>query len=278
MNPMLTTTDFAAMHDARSTFVMANAWDAGSAAVLEAAGIVAIGTTSAGVAYSRALPDYEGALGFEEALEATQRIVEAVSVPVSMDSENGYAHDPTQVYDNLLRIAATGVAGASIEDYTGDADNPHYALALAADRVRAAKAAVADQVGFVLTARSECVLTGQPDGLGQAIARVNAYAEAGADCVFVPGIRELAELKSLLAAVDVPVSVLIGLNSEALNVASLKALGVARISIGGSLARASLGLVRRAAREMLDHGTFSFAADQIPDAELCAFFSGATGD
>ncbi len=270
---MPTPANFAAMHEARSTFVMANAWDAGSAAVLEAAGIEAIGTTSAGVAYSRALPDYEGALGFEEALEATRRIVEAVSVPVSMDSENGYAHDATAVHDNMLRIAATGVAGASIEDYTGDAADPHYDLAHAAERVRAAKEAVADQPGFVLTARSECILTGQPDGLGQAITRINAFAEAGADCVFVPGLRDLASVQCVMAAVDVPVSVLIGLSSEALNVASLKALGVARISIGGSLARASLGLVQRAAREMLDHGTFSFADAQIADAELCAQFS-----
>jgi len=264
---------FAALHAERSAFVMGNAWDAGTAAVLEAAGIRAIGTTSAGIAYSRALPDYEGALSFDEALEATRRIVNAVSVPVSMDSENAYAHDATGVHDNMRRIAETGVAGASIEDYTGDAANPHYEISHAADRVCAARDAVSGNAGFMLTARSECVLTGQPNGLRQAIDRVNAYAEAGANCVFVPGIRDIPALTNLLADVDVPVSVLIGLKGEALTVSVLQELGVSRISIGGSLARAALGLVRSAAREMLDRGTFSFASDQISDEELCAFFS-----
>ena len=267
------TEQFAALHAERSAFIMGNAWDAGTAAVLEASGMRAIATTSAGVAYSRALPDYEGALSFDEALEATRRIVNAVSIPVSMDSENGYAHDATGVYDNMRRIVETGVAGASIEDYTGDAANPHYEISHAADRVSAAKDALSGDSGFVLTARSECVLTGQPDGLKQAIERVNAYAEAGADCVFVPGIKDITALKTLLAAVDVPVNVLIGFKSETLTVPVLQGLGVSRISIGGSLARAALGLVRSAAREMLDRGTFTFSSDQIPDEELCAFFS-----
>ena len=136
------TEQFAALHAERSAFIMGNAWDAGTAAVLEASGMRAIATTSAGVAYGRALPDYEGALSFDKALEATQRIVNAVSVPVSMDSENGYAHDATGVYDNMRRIVETGVAGASIEDYTGDAANPHYEISHAADRVSAAKDAL----------------------------------------------------------------------------------------------------------------------------------------
>ncbi|MEM7378175.1 MAG: isocitrate lyase/phosphoenolpyruvate mutase family protein [Pseudomonadota bacterium] len=266
---------FQALHASGSTFVMANAWDAGSAAVLAAAGVRAVGTTSAGVAFSRALPDYEGALDFDAALEATRRIAEAVEVPVSMDSENGYAHDPDGVYANVSRIIDTGVVGASIEDYTGDARSPHYDIEHAAERVRAAKAAVrASGTPFVLTARSECVLTEQPDGLAAAIDRVQRYAEAGADCVFVPGLGDIDAVRALVRNVDVPVNVLIGLNNEALSVASLQALGVARISIGGALARAALGLVRRAAREMLDEGTFGFSAGQIPDAELCALFGG----
>lgn len=254
---------------------MANAWDAGSAAVLADAGVQAVGTTSAGVAFSRALPDYEGALEFDDALEVTRRIVGAVDVPVSMDSENAYAHDIDGVYDNLCRIVGTGVVGASIEDYTGDARAPHYDIAHATERVRAAKAAVlACGVPFVLTARSECVLTQQPNGLAAAIDRVQRYAEAGADCVFVPGLRDIDAVGTLVANVDVPVNVLIGLHNETLTVPALRALGVARISIGGSLARAALGLVRRAAREMLDDGTFGFNASQIPDAELCALFGG----
>lgn len=265
------------LHHTASTFVMANAWDAGSAAVLAEAGITAIGTTSAGVAFSRALPDYEGALSFDAALDATRQIVEAVDVPVSMDSENAYAHEPEGVHDNVLRILDTGVAGASIEDYTGDASAPHYDIELAADRVRAAKEAIQRVARpFVHTARSECLLTGQADALNAAITRVQRYAEAGADCVFVPGLRDIEAVRAVASNVDVPINVLIGLSSEALTVASLRKLGIARISIGGSLARASLGLVRRAAQEMLSAGTFSFAAQQIPDAELCALFARKT--
>ena len=265
---------FQKLHLANDIFVMANAWSAGSAILLEEAGLKAIGTTSAGIAFNRGLPDYEAALSFEAALKETRRIAEAVSIPVSMDAENGYGHSGNSVYENMKHIAATGVVGASIEDYTGDNDSPLYNIELAAERIVSAKEAVSDlEYPFTLTARAECYLTGHADPFNESVRRVNRYREAGADCLFVPGIKDIETIKALVQEVNGPVNVVMGLSGSPLSVAELKNAGVTRISIGGSLARATFGLVRRAAREMLDHGTFEYSKQQIADDELCKLFS-----
>ncbi len=265
---------FRDLHRANDAFIMANAWSAGSAVLLEEAGIEAIGTTSAGIAFSHALPDYKGELSFDAALTETNRIVKAVNVPVSMDAENGYGHSSESVFENVAKIALTGVVGASIEDYTGDNDSPLYDIGLAVERIQSAKQAVTDLgYPFTLTARAECYLTGHPDSFSESVRRVNRYHEAGADCLFVPGIKDIETIRALVGEVGGPISVLMGLSGSPLSVPELKEAGVARISIGGSLARATFGLVRRAAREMVDKGTFEFSSQQIADDELCKLFS-----
>jgi len=242
--------------------------------LLEQAGFDAIGTTSAGIAYARALPDAAGALPLQAALDATAGIAAAVRVPVSMDAENGYADAPEAVAENFAQIAATGAVGASIEDYTGDSRAPLYPAALAAERVSAAKQGVAESgIDFTLTARAECYLTGHPEPFAEAVKRLNLYREAGADCLYAPGIADLDTIAALVREVAAPVNVVVGLGGAGLSVAQLQDAGVKRISIGGSLARATFGLIREAAEEMLRRGTFTFAGRQIADAELCGLFN-----
>lgn len=265
---------FQQLHLAEDIFIMANAWNAGSAVILEEAGIKAIGTTSAGIAYSQAVPDYEGALSFDSALQQTKHIANACNIPVSMDAENGYGHSSQAVFDNIKRIALTGVVGASIEDFTGDSNDPLYHIDLAVERIQAAKQACQNlPYPFTLTARAECFLTNHPDALNESIKRVERYADAGADCIFVPGITDIETIKIFVQATDKPLSVVMGLVGKPITVNELQEAGVSRISIGGSLARATFGLVRQAAKEMLDHGTFNYAQQQIADADLCALFS-----
>lgn len=263
--------DFYNLHQVGAAFVMANAWDAGSASILAAAGIEAIGTTSAGVAYSRGVAD--GQLDFVSALEKTREICQAVATPVSMDGENLYADSAEAVFDNMQRVIATGAVGASIEDYSKDPLQPLYDLDYATERVVAAKrASQAVDYPITLTARAECYLTGHPDPFAEAVKRVNHYREAGADCVFVPGIKDIATITALVREVDAPVSVVMGLVGTPVTVSQLQDAGVARISVGGSLARATFGMVRRAAEEMLQEGSFTFSQQQIPDVELCRLF------
>lgn len=265
---------FYSLHKPGAPFIMANAWNAGSAILLEKAGIKAIGTTSAGIAYECGLSDSTGDLSFESALQQTEDIVAAVTLPVSMDAENGYGHSPEAVAENLTKIIATGVVGASIEDFTGDKTNPLYDIELAAERIQAAKQ-VADNLDypFTITARAEYFLTGHDDAFNESVRRVNRYYEAGADCLFVPGLREIETIKTFVDAAAGPVSVVMGLSGKPITLAELKQVGVARISIGGSLARATLGLVRQAAKEMVEKGSFGFSEMQIPDAELCDLFA-----
>jgi len=264
---------FAQLHD-DGLFVMANAWSAGSAVLLAEAGFQAIGTTSAGIAFDLALPDYEGKLGFTSALEATRRMANVVDVPVNMDAENGYTHVPSELAGNIETIAATGVAGAGIEDYTGDKRKPLYEIALNVERLQATKEALSKlDHAFTLTARAECYLTGHDDPFRESVKRLNRYHEAGADCLYAPGIRDLETIRNLVREVPGPVKVVIGLGGSAVTLDELRDAGVRRVSIGGSLARATYALVRSAAREMLDHGTFNFMQQQIPDTELCRLFA-----
>jgi 2-methylisocitrate lyase-like PEP mutase family enzyme len=267
-------TKFKQLHTLGETFIMANAWNAGSAVMLEEAGFEAIATTSAGVAYSHALPDYAGRLSFHTALVETRRIAEVVRIPVSMDAENGYGDTPESVIENMQKIVATGVVGASIEDYSGNKDKPLYSIDLAVERIRSAKAAIADSnTAFILTARAECFLTGHPNAFAESVNRVNRYQEAGADCLFVPGISNIAMIKELVKEVNGPINVVMGLSGTPISLAQLKDAGVTRISIGGSLARATFALVKSAAKEMLEKGTFKFADQQIADEELGRLFS-----
>ena len=265
---------FYKLHKGGDTFVMANAWNAGSAVLLEEAGFQAIGTTSAGIAFSQGLPDYQGSLSFDNALSETQKIASAVSIPVSMDAEDGYGSTPEEVAECFTKIAASGAVGAGIEDHPGGEGQRLYDIGEAVDRVRAAREATINLASpFTLTARAECFLVGQENAFAESVKRVNLYREAGADCLFVPGIKDLEVIRQLVSEVDGPVNVVMGLSGKPVSVAELKDAGVTRISIGGSLARATFGLVRNAAREILDQGSFGYASQQIPDAELCALFA-----
>ena len=266
---------FKDLHFADGIFVMPNAWNAGSACMLEAAGFPAVGTTSAGISFCLGLPDSEGVLTCEAALEETFRIAGAVGVPVSVDAENGYGHTPEEVAETIRRVADSGAVGASIEDYsiafgTGDL----YDRVLAVERIEAAVAAAASlPFPFTLTARAECYLSGHPKPFEESVARAASYRDAGADCLYVPGITDAETIGGLVREVDAPVNVVMGLAGSPMSVNQLEDLGVKRVSIGGSLARATFGIIRRAAEEMRDHGTFTFSEEQVPDAELCRFFA-----
>ena len=270
---------FKDLHAADGIFVMPNAWNAGSACMLEAAGFPAVGTTSAGIAFCLGLPDYEGALSREAALEETCRIAGAIRVPVSVDAENGYGHTPEEVAETIRQVADTGAVGASIEDYSaGFSAGGLYDRVLSVERIEAAvEAAASLPFPFTLTARAECYLAGHPNPFEESVARAVSYRDAGADCLYVPGMTDAETIGRLVKDVNAPVNVVMGLSGSPLTVAQLEDLGVKRISIGGSLARATFGIIRRAAEEIRDHGTFTFSDDQVPDAELCRFFTGRKG-
>ena len=258
---------------------MPNAWNAGSACMLQAAGFPAVGTSSAGIAFCLGLPDYEGVLTREAALEETERIAGALRIPVSMDAENGYGHTPEEVAETIRLAAETGAVAASIEDYaaaygTGDL----YDRALSVERIEAAAAAAASlPFPFTLTARAECYLMGHPDPFEESVTRVNLYREAGADCLYVPGVKDPETIGRLVKEVDGPVNVVMGLAGSPMSVSQLEDLGVKRVSIGGSLARATFGVIRRAAEEMRDRGTFTYSEGQVPNGELCRFFGEQRG-
>ena len=267
---------FKDLHLDGGIFLMPNAWNAGSACMLEAAGFPAVGTTSAGIAFCLGLPDYEGALTCQAALDEARRIAGAVGIPVSVDAENGYGHSPEEVAETIRHVADTGAVGASIEDYSSASGTGNlYPRALSVERIEAAVAAAASlPFPFTLTARSEGYLMGHPSPFEESLARVNLYREAGADCLYVPGIKDAETIGRLVKEVDAPVNVVMGLAGSPMTVNQLEDLGVRRVSIGGSLARATFGVIRRAAEEMRDRGTFSYSNEQVPDDELCRFFAG----
>jgi 2-methylisocitrate lyase-like PEP mutase family enzyme len=270
---------FRELHTAGKIFVMPNAWNAGSACLLEEAGFNAIGTTSAGMAFGMGVPDYEGAMSRDEAMAETCRITSAVSIPVSIDGENGYGHEPEIVAESIREFAVTGAVGGSIEDYSGNQQRGLYDRALATERIQAARAA-ADELdfAFTLTARAECYLVGHPDPFSESVIRANAYREAGANCLFVPGVRDVGTIAKLVKEIDGPLNVVMGLMGEPISVRELEDAGVTRVSVGGSLARAALGLLRRSAEEIMQQGTFEYARHQIPDGELCDLFARRSQD
>jgi 2-methylisocitrate lyase-like PEP mutase family enzyme len=248
---------FLALHQPGAPLLMPNAWDAGSARLFASLGCEALATTSGGFAVTKGRLD--GAMTREEVLAHCGEMVAAVDLPVSADLENCFADEPAGVAATITAAVAEGLAGGSVEDYTRNPDDPIYEHALAAERVRAAaEAAHAGPVPFVLTARAENYLHKRVD-LADTIARLQAYQEAGADVLFAPRVVDPAELRTLLAAVDRPVSVL--LTPGAPTVGELAALGVSRISVGGAIAAASYGLAVRAVQELQEHGTTNYWED-----------------
>jgi 2-methylisocitrate lyase-like PEP mutase family enzyme len=244
---------FRALHVPGDPLLMPNPWDPGSAKLLAHLGFAALATTSSG--FAGTLGRLDGTVTRAEALAHAASIVSAVDVPVSADLENGFAADPAGVADTVAAALAAGLAGGSIEDFTGAADAPIYELALARDRVAAAAAAARAGAGLVLTARAENYLHGRPD-LADTITRLQAYQEAGADVLYAPGLKSLDDIRRVVAAVDRPVNVLTWPGGP--TVAELAAAGVARISVGGAFSRVAAGALTLAAREFLDQGTYSF--------------------
>lgn len=255
--------EFRRLHE-RGAFLIGNAFDAGSARLLEAAGFAAIASSSAGFAWTLARPD--NAVSLEEALAHLRALVAAVHIPVAADFENGFADTPEDVAANVRQAVATGLAGLSIEDSTRSGPEPLYPFDLALQRVRAARAAIdASGEDVVLTARTEGFLCGRPD-MAETISRLQAFAEAGADCLFAPGLPDADAIGQVVAAVaPKPVNVIGG---PAYSLDQLAALGVRRISVGGGFARVAYGAMLAAAREMLDAGRFDAFKQGAPAAQL----------
>jgi len=253
---------FRRLHESRC-FVMPNPWDVGSAVALERMGFEALATTSAGHAWTLGRPD-NGVLR-DEALEHLRAVAGAVGVPVNADFEGGFADDPEDVAANVKLAAATGIAGLSIEDSTGDTDEPLYEFELAVERVRAARRAIDESgTGVLLTGRSEGFVVGRPD-LEETIRRLKAYAEAGADCLYAPRIETPEQVSAVVAAVaPKPVNLLA--NAPFITVAEAAGLGVRRISVGGTLARTAWAGFLAAAQEMATEGTFTRFVD-LPNVD-----------
>jgi 2-methylisocitrate lyase-like PEP mutase family enzyme len=251
-------------------FVIPNPWDLGSARYLQSLGFKALATTSSGFAWSQAHSD--GAISRDRALAHLQEIVAATDLPLNADFESGFAADPPGVAASVRLAIETGVAGLSIEDSTGDAAKPLHDLGAAVERIRAARRAI-DQAGgdTLLIGRAECFLVGRPD-LEETIARLKAYAQAGADCLYAPGIRTRAQIAAVVAAVaPKPVNLLVGSTTE-LTMQDIAALGVRRVSVGGALARSAWGGFMRAAKLIAEQGKFDGFADAASGNELDAFF------
>jgi 2-methylisocitrate lyase-like PEP mutase family enzyme len=261
---------FQEMHAGAGAFLLPNPWDAGTARLLEGLGFAALATTSAGCAFSRGVRDNR--VGRAQAMAHVAELAAATRVPLSADLEDGFGRRPEDAAETIRLAGDAGAVGGSIEDATGDAGRPVFEIAEAAERIRAAaEAARALPFPFVLTARAENFIVGRPD-LGDTIARLQAYQEAGADVLYAPGLTKIEDIATVVAAVDRPVNVLAGLRGVRLSRAELGAAGVKRISVGSSLARAALGTVLRAAKEMAERGTFQFADDAPSYLEVNALF------
>lgn len=265
---------FRTLHE-EGCFLMPNPWDVGSARYLQHLGFPALATTSAGFAFTQGLPDSDVAVGLERSLSHIAEISAAVGLPVNADFASGYGTDPRGVADSVTRCVATGVAGLSVEDATGDPSAPLYELPLAVERVRAARQAI-DQSGggVLLTARAECYLVGHPDAFRESVRRLQAYAQAGADVLFAPGVHKPVEIKALVEAVrPKPFNLLVARDSG-LGVGDIAALGVRRISVGGALALTAWGGFMRAAQSLKSDGSFAGLAGLAPYADVNDFLAG----
>ena len=260
-------------------FLLPNAWDVGSARVLAAAGFPAVATTSAGIAFSLGRPDHDffaehgprGRLDRDTMIGRIREIAGEVTVPVSADLEEGFGEAPETVAATVSMALAAGAAGGNIEDFTGERARPLHDTALAADRIRAARAAVdAGGEPFVLVGRTDALLVG--GSVGDCVQRANAYLAAGADCAFVPGAADAATIATLVRELDGPLNVVMGLTGNALSLDDLRALGVRRVTVGGSIARAMYRHLQRAAQELAEQGTFTYAEDQLSQADLNDLF------
>ncbi len=265
---------FKALHFAEGAFVIPNPWDAGTARILTTMGFPALATTSAGYAFTVGRRDSLAGLGRSELIENARMIVQATDLPVSADLEDGFGAAPADCAETIDSAAKAGLVGGSIEDATGDTHKPIYDLGLAVDRIQAAADASKD-LPFLLTARAENYLWGRPD-LKDTIKRLQLFSEAGADVLYAPGLPDLEAIRTVCNAVDKPVNVVMGLQGVNYSVRELSDVGVKRVSVGGSFARAALGEMMRAAREVLEQGTFSYSDKAISSNEITRMMSGVS--
>jgi 2-methylisocitrate lyase-like PEP mutase family enzyme len=262
---------FRRLHQRDSAFIIPNPWDVGTARLLAHLGFEALATTSMGYAFSRGRAD--NTLSREETLAYAAQIVAASSLPVSADLENGFGDSPESAAETIKLAGEVGLVGGSIEDATGHSEDPIYELQHAAERVGAAvESARRLPFAFVLTARAENFLWGRPD-LNDTIKRLQAFQDAGADVLYAPGLRTREDISTVISAVDRPINVVMGLQGVQLSVTELSALGVRRISVGSALCRAALGAFMRAAREMRESGTFTWACEAANPRELTQIFN-----
>jgi 2-methylisocitrate lyase-like PEP mutase family enzyme len=261
---------FRSLHHRNHAFIIPNPWDVGTARILAYLGFKALATTSMGFAFSIGKRDYD--VDREDVLKHIAALSSATDLPVSADLENGFGDAPETAAETIRLAAAAGVVGGSIEDSTGDPDNPIYEIKFAAERVRAAvEAARSLPFTFTLTARAENYLHVRPD-LKDTIARLQAFQEAGADVLYAPGLNTREEIAAVISSVDRPVNVIMGRAGAQLSLSELSSMGVKRISVGSALARTALGIFLRAAREMKEHGTFDFAKDAVSPKEINQMF------
>jgi len=261
---------FRALHARQGAFVIPNPWDAGSARILASLGFEALATTSAGFAFSIGRKDQAEAISRDEMLANARDIVAATDLPVSADLEAGFGPSPRDVAETMRRAAGVGLVGGSIEDATYDPGKPIYDLPQAVERVAAAVEAVrALPFPFTFTARAENFLFGRRD-LDDTIRRLQAFEKAGADVLYAPGLNDLDMIRTVCKSVSKPVNVVMGLKGRSFSVAELADAGVRRISVGSALCRAAYGALFRAAREMKEKGTFNWANDAVPFAEIDA--------
>ncbi len=261
---------FRALHERDRAFIIPNPWDAGTARLLAHLGFEALATTSAGYAFSVGKPD--NTVGREEMLAHVAAIVSATDLPVSADLENGFGDAPEFVAETIRLGAASRLAGGSIEDMSREPGHPIYEHSHAVERIRAATEVVRGLAcPFTLTARAENYLAGRPD-LKDTIRRLQAYQEAGADVLYAPGLTSQDDIATVVKSVDRPVNVVMGLQGVQLSLGQLSAIGVKRVSVGSALSRAALGAFLRAAREMQQQGTFSFAEQAVGYRDINAMF------
>ncbi|WP_299907462.1 isocitrate lyase/phosphoenolpyruvate mutase family protein [uncultured Paracoccus sp.] len=267
---------FKALHEGEAAFVIPNPWDAGTARLLAGLGFAALATTSAGYAFARGKRDSAASLSRDEILENASEIVAATDLPVSADLEDGFGAGPETCAETIRCAIAIGLVGGSIEDATGDSAAPIHSFGLAVERIRAAAEASRGKP-FLLTARADNYLCGRPD-LADTIRRLRAFAEAGADVLYAPGLPDLEAIRTVCRSVDQPVNVVMGLSGPSYSVHELSQAGVRRISVGGSFARAALGAVMRAAEEVRSRGTFTYAAEAMPGNEISRAMSAMAPD
>lgn len=265
---------FRTLH-AEGCFVLPNPWDAGTAVYLRHIGFKALATTSAGFAFSKALPDAPSVLAVDDVLSHIHEIVEATPLPVNADFQNGYADSPEDVAENVMRCICTGVAGLSIEDATGTSETPLYDIQLAVERIKAARRAIDDSgIPVVLTGRCEAYLVRDPKAFSVSLERLTVYADAGADCLYAPGVTDPREIDAIVKAVSPKsVNVLVSRPDPNLTVAALTSLGVRRISVGSALARVAWGSFMRAAQSIATTGTFDGLGESAAFAELNKIFT-----